>query len=244
MPVDPHFVARRDNGFTPNPAWEAVDNYSMSHLHPASRPNHKHLEAALENSQAKGLPPIESSPVQSKFLALQCRLAKVKNVLEVGTLGGYTPIWVATENPGCHVTSIEVDPEHARVAQENIAHAGVSDRVTILVGSALDILPKMLAEIEAGKEERFGLSFIDADKLNNWTYFDLAVKMSYPKASVIVDNMACRGALVAEGRENDTHVQGARKVIEMAGKDDRVDAVVMQIVSQCNYDGFLFDIVK
>lgn len=243
MPLDPDFVARRDKGFTPNPAWAAVDNYTMSHLHPPSRPNHKHLEAALENSQAKGLPPIESSPVQSKFLALQCRLANVKNVLEVGTLGGYTPIWIATENPDCHVTSIEVDSNHARVAQENITNAGVSDRVTVLVGSALDILPKMLAEIEAGKRERFGMSFIDADKMNNWTYFDLAVKMSYPKASVIVDNMACRGMLVAEGRENDTHVQGARKVIELAGKDSRVDVVVMQIVSQRNYDGFLLAVV-
>jgi predicted O-methyltransferase YrrM len=80
--------------------------------------------------------------------------------------------------------------------------------------------------------------------LNIWTYFDLAVKKSYPKASVIVDNMACRGALVAEGRENDTHVQGTRKVIELAGEDDRVDAVVMQIVSQKNYDGFVLAVVK
>jgi predicted O-methyltransferase YrrM len=160
MPADPDFVARRDEGFTPNPAWEEIDNYTMSHLHPASRPNHKHLDGALKNSKAKGLPPIESSPVQGKFLALQCRLANVKNVLEVGTLGGYTPIWIATENPEYHVTSIGVDSEHAQVAQENIASAGVSDCVTVLVGSALDILPKMLAEIEAGKSERFGMSFM------------------------------------------------------------------------------------
>ena len=85
---------------------------------------------------------------------------------------------------------------------------------------------------------------IDVDKLNNWTYLDLAVKMSYPKVSAVVDNMACRGSLIAEGKENDTHVQGARKVIELAGKDERADVAVVQIASQRNYDGLLLAVVN
>ena len=234
----------RDPNYVPNPAWAAVDNYTLSNLHPASRPNHAILKDALQNSEDQGLPSIQSSPVQSKFMALLCRTANVKNILEVGTLGAYTSIWLATENPECTVTTVEVSPERAKVAEENIANAGVGDRVTVLVGSAIDVLPRLLEEIESGKRKRFGMTFIDADKPNNWTYFDFAVRMSCSRASIIVDNVVLRGGLVAEDRQDRDHVKGARKVIELAGKDERVDGVVMQLVSNRSYDGFLFAVVK
>ncbi|KAI9642998.1 hypothetical protein NHQ30_008732 [Ciborinia camelliae] len=234
----------RRTSFTPNPGWAAVDEYTLSHLHPTSRPNHDTLARALRISSEKGLPPINSSPAQGKFLALQAKLMRVKNVLEVGTLGGYTSIWIATENPDCKVTTLEFDPKYAKVARENIDHAGVSGRVEVLEGSAVEILPVLLKEIEEGKRERYGLTFVDADKLNNWTYFDYGVKMSYPGAAVFLDNMACRGSLVRDDRLDDPHVEGARTAIENAGNDDRVDGVVMQIVSEKNWDGFLMAIVK
>ncbi|PQE17181.1 O-methyltransferase family 3 protein [Rutstroemia sp. NJR-2017a WRK4] len=216
--------------FTPHPGWQAVDEYTLSHLHPTSRPNHATLEHALENSKMKGLPPMQSSRAQAKFLALQCKLMRVKNVLEVGTLGAFASIYIATENPDCKITTIEFNPKHAEVARENIAHAEVGDRVEVL-------------DIEDGKKERFGMTFIDADKLNNWTYCDYGIKMSYSGAVIFVDNMACRGALVQEDSE-DPHVIGARKAIEEVGKDERVDGVVMQIVSEKNWDGFLMAVVK
>lgn len=165
-------------------------------------------------------------------------------MLEVGTLGGYTSIWIATENPDCKITTLEFSPKHAKVARENIEHAGVSDRVEVLEGSAVDILPLLLKEIEEGKRERFGLTFIDADKHNNSIYFDYGVKMSYPGAAVFIDNMVCWGNLVKDDQMDDPHVEGARRALENVGKDDRVDAVVMQTVSEKNWDGFLMAVVK
>ncbi|KAF7896171.1 hypothetical protein EAF00_006186 [Botryotinia globosa] len=170
---------------------------------------------------------ISSSPAQGKFLALQVKSMRVKHVLEVGSLGGYASIWIATENPDCKITTLEFDPRHAKLARENIEHAGVSDRVEVLEGSAVDILPGLLKEIEEGKRDRFGLTFIDADKLNNWTYFDYGVRMSYSGAAVFLNNMACMGDLVREDRFDDPHVEGARTAIENAGKDERFDCVVM-----------------
>ncbi|KAF7940804.1 uncharacterized protein EAE97_006990 [Botrytis byssoidea] len=234
----------RRTSFTPHPGWSAVDEYTMSKLHSSQKPNHGTLAHALRNCSEKGLPSISSSPAQGKFLALQVKSMRVKHVLEVGTLGGYASIWIATENPDCKTTTLEFDPRHAKVARENIEHAGVSDRVEVLEGSAVDILPGLLKEIEEGKRERFGLTFVDADKLNNWTYFDFGVKMSYSGAAVFLDNMACRGDLVREDRFDDPHVEGARTAIENAGKDERVDCVVMQIVSEKNWDGFLMAVVN
>ncbi|TGO85458.1 hypothetical protein BPOR_0394g00030 [Botrytis porri] len=150
----------------------------------------------LFKNPQKGLPPISSSPTQAKFLALQVKSMRVERVLEVGTLGEYASVWVATENPDCKITTLEFDPRHAKVARENIEHAGVSDRIEVLEGSAVDILPGLLKGIEGGKRERFGLTFVDADKRDDWTYFDYGVKMSYSGAAVFLCNMACRGDLV------------------------------------------------
>ena len=124
----------------PDPQWIAVDGFTLSHLHPASQPHHKLLNDVLVNIRDQGLPDISTYPVLTKFLALQCRIGKVKHALEIGTLGGYTAIWIATQNPTTHVTAIEINPRHAEVARQNVKMAGVSDRVTVIEGAGLDVI--------------------------------------------------------------------------------------------------------
>lgn len=225
--------------------WSQVDSYSQSHLHPSTHSNHDILSAALEHSIASGLPDIATQPVFSKLMALQCRAGKVKHALEIGTLGGYTPIWLATMNPDIRVTSLEVDLKHAQIARENIERAGVSDRVEVIVGPALETLPRLKDEIQRGTREPFGFTYIDADKINNWTYFDLAVGLSHPSAFIYVDNVVRMGTLVSEKHiaEGDEGCLGGRTLIENVGKDGRVEAVVQQTVSGKTYDGYLFAVV-
>ena len=146
-----------------DPRWAAVDAYTISHLHPNDRPNSENLVKALEHSRDEGLPDIATYPVFAKMLALQCRIGKVRHALEIGTLGGYTSIWLATENPNIKVTSLEVSPKHAEVARQNVERAGVSDRVNIILGPALESLPMLRKQIEAGEVEKLGFVYIDAD---------------------------------------------------------------------------------
>ncbi|KAL9132345.1 MAG: hypothetical protein Q9175_006487, partial [Cornicularia normoerica] len=169
--------------------WTSIDAYTMSHLHSPSRPNHAALTRTLQVCDDSGLPNIGCPSPHGKFFALQCRMLGVKHALELGTLGGYSAIWLATENPAMTVTSIEFDPKHACVARENISAAGVADRVNVILGAGMDVLPTLHEEIESGKREKFGFTFIDADKLNNYNYFDWAVKMSVPRACICVDNI-------------------------------------------------------
>ncbi|MCJ1451673.1 hypothetical protein MMC28_002013 [Mycoblastus sanguinarius] len=221
--------------------WIAIDAYSMAHLHPTSRPNTAGLTNALKKCEEKGIPDIECPSPVGKFLALQCRMLGVKHALEVGTLGGFSCIWLATENPDMHVTTIEFDPLHAEVARQNIEAAGVSDRVEVILAPALEVLPKLHEDMQVGKRERFGFTFIDADKLNNWNYVDWAAKMSVPRACIVVDNVVSKGKLAdADAAPTNHMVRGGREVVEKVGKDDRLDGVVMQIVGEKDYDGFLF----
>lgn len=222
--------------------WTAVDKYTQSHLHPSTKPYHAALNAALEHSRDKGLPDIATHPVFSKAMALQCLARGVENALEVGTLGGYTSIWIASMNPNIHVDAIEVDPMHAKVANENLERAGVHDRVKITIGEGLDVLPKMLDGVEKGTRAPIGFTYIDADKENNWAYFDLAVKMSSAGALIYVDNIVQRGNIVMED-DTDDGVLGARELVERVGKDPRVEAVVQQTVAEKSYDGFLMAVV-
>jgi predicted O-methyltransferase YrrM len=233
-----------------DPRAAAVDAYTSTHLIPPSRPINKALEHALQNSIDKGLPDIACYPMQGKFLAVQCRIANAKNVLEVGTLGGYLSIWFASAGSDVHVTSVEVDPKHREVAKENIAFAGLSDRIEVVLGAGLDVLPKLAREVEKGKREKFDFVFIDADKENNWRYFQLAMSMVRARTCIYVDNVVRKGKLAsAEEAEEaaakgDLRIDGCRKLVENVGKDDRVEALVLQTVSEKNYDGFLMAVVK
>lgn len=177
-------------------------------------------------------------------MAIQCLAGKVTHALEVGTLGGYTSIWIAAMNEKIHVDAIEIDPHHAKVANENLERAGVIDRVKITVGAGLDVLPAMLAEIKKGTRPPIGFTYIDADKNNNWAYLDLAIQMSSPGALIYVDNIVRRGKLVREAKSDDDEgVYGARLLVENIGKDPRVEAVVQQTVAEKSYDGFLMAVV-
>ncbi|KAF1951032.1 O-methyltransferas-like protein family 3 [Byssothecium circinans] len=227
-----------------DPRWTSVDHYSLSHLHPQSRtsPSNEALAFALSNSKEKGLPDIAVSPSQGKYLKLQAQLVRAKNILEVGTLGGYSTIWLANASPDIKVTTVEVDAHHAEVAKENFAHAGVAERVEVKLGPGVEVLPQLAEEVRQGKREKFQLVFIDADKVNNWNYVDTALGMTESGAAIIVDNVVRKGQLT--NADGDAGVQGARKVVESVGKDDRLDGVVLQTVGEKNYDGFLIAVVK
>ncbi|KAF2190685.1 O-methyltransferas-like protein family 3 [Zopfia rhizophila CBS 207.26] len=225
--------------------WIAVDAYSLSHLHPktSTSPSAEALEYALINSEKNGLPDIAVSPSQGKFLMIQAKILKAKNILEVGTLGGYSTIWLANASPDVKVISVEVNEHHAEVARANIAKSGVEDRVQVRLGPGIEVLPQIAEEVKQGKRGKFQLVFIDADKENNWNYVDAAIGMSEPGACIIVDNVVRKGSL-ALGNTQDPRVEGARKVVENIGRDERLDAVVIQTVGEKNYDGFLIAVVK
>lgn len=138
------------------------------------------------------------------------------------------------------VTTIEFDPMHADVARGNISAAGVADRVNVILGAGMDVLPKLHGEIQSGKREKFGFTFIDADKLNNWNYFDWAVKMSVPRACICVDNIVSKGKLAKEEEaEGNEMVRGGRECVDRVGKDERVEATVLQTVGEKDYDGYV-----
>lgn len=231
------------NTNTKTQTWTAVDSYTQSHLHAPSAPNHKVLLDALRNSRDKGLPDIATAPTVAKMYALQCKTGKVRHALEFGTLGAYTSIWLATVNPGLQVTSLEINEHHAAVSRENLQNAGVADRVDVRLGPALDLLPVLAAEIERGEKPKLGFVYIDADKENNWNYLDRVIALCEPGAVIYVDNIV-RGGSVLDAENQEPRTQGARRVVENAGKDERVDGVVMQFVGEKGYDGMLMAVVR
>ena len=237
-------------GYEQDPRATAVDRYTSSHLLPSTQPYNDALQHALQNAIDKGLPDIACYPHQGKFLAVQCRIAGAKRVLEIGTLGGYSSIWFASAGPDVHVTSVEVNPKHREVAQDNIAFAGLSGRIDVVLGAGLDVLPKLAKEIEDMKREKFDFVFIDADKENNWEYFDMVVPMSRKGTCIYVDNVVRKGTLADEAESKkaaaagDHRIEACRRLVENVGKDERVEALVMQTVSEKNYDGFLLAVVK
>jgi predicted O-methyltransferase YrrM len=197
------------------------------------------LEAALEASAAAGLPPIQVSPSQGKFLYLLARIVGARRILEVGTLGGYSTIWLASALPaGGRLLTIEVDPRHAAVAEKNLREAGVADRVEVRVGRAIETLPKLSAE-SIGP---FDLTFLDADKPSTPEYFDWAVRLSRPGSVIVVDNVVRRGA-VADTADPDPNVQGIRRFLEHLAHEPRVSAVATQTVGRKGYDGFVLAVV-
>jgi predicted O-methyltransferase YrrM len=238
------------SNYEQDPRATAVDAYTSTHLLPPSKPFSNALEHALRNSIAKGLPDIACYPMQGQSLAMQCRIAHAKNVLEIGTLGGYSSIWFASAGPDVRVTSVEVNPRHREVAMENIAYAGLGERVEVILGAGLDVLPKLAREVKEGERQMFDFVFIDADKENNWNYFQAVLPMVRQGTCIYVDNVVRKGQLASAeasseaAAKGDLRIDGCRRLVENVGKDDRVEAVVLQTVSEKNYDGFLMAVVK
>ncbi|KAH6876428.1 O-methyltransferas-like protein family 3 [Thelonectria olida] len=228
--------------------WKEIDEYAMSHLHPARRGTNATVNSVLEQTLDAGkkadMPPGNVSPAWGKFLTIQARAIKAKYALEVGTLAGFSAIWMATQVPELQLDTIEYSPKHAEVAQQNINAAGVSDRVNIHQGAGLDVLARFERDVLKGTRPRFDFVFIDADKVNSAAYFDYAVRMGRSGSIIIVDNVMGRfGVKVSEENPEEEHAVGGKLVIEAVGKDERVDATVMQFVGAKGYDGYLIALV-
>jgi predicted O-methyltransferase YrrM len=224
-----------------------VEAYTSKHLLPKSETPRDALEHALSESKKSGLPPISVSPSQGKFLKIQCQLQGAKNILEIGTLGGYSTIWFASAGKDVHVTSIEINPKHRDVAVDNIKYAGLSRQVDVILGAALDVLPKLAKEIEEGKRQKFDFVFIDADWDEQWDYFDWAARMMNKGSCIYVDNVVrqlLESGVTNDGAEELEPIRGMKELVERVGKDVRVDAVVMQTVGAKSHDGFLMAVVK
>lgn len=215
--------------------WDAVDDFFSGSLVPSDAA----LDAALADSVAAGLPQIAVAPNQGKFLHLLARIQGARRILEIGTLGGYSAIWLARALPeGGKLVSLEFNPEYAKVAEANIARAGLADKVEIRVGRALDNLPG----VEADGLGPFDLSFIDANKENNPEYFSWAVKLSRVGALVITDNVVRDGA-VLDADSQSAAIQGTRRLFEVMAADPRVTATAVQTVGSKGYDGFAMALV-
>jgi predicted O-methyltransferase YrrM len=213
--------------------WAAVDRYISGLLvSPDSA-----LDAALEASAAAGLPQINVTPSQGKLLHVLARMQGARRILEIGTLGGYSAIWLARALPeGGRLITLEADPRHAEVAGANLARAGLAEIVDVRLGPALDTLPGLVAE------GPFDLFFIDADKPNNPAYFSWAVRLSRPGSVIIVDNVV-RGGAVADTDNDDPRVQGSRRLFEVIAAEPRVTATTIQTVGAKGYDGLAIALV-
>ncbi|MBV8540439.1 MAG: O-methyltransferase [Pseudonocardiales bacterium] len=219
--------------------WTAVDDYVTGVL---VEPDEA-LDAALAASDAAGLLAIAVSPAQGKLLNLLARLVNARRILEFGTLGGYSTIWLARAlPPDGRLITLEYLPKHAEVARANIARAGLADRVDVRVGEALDTLPRLAEDLAGGHADPFDLVFIDADKPHNADYFAGSVRLTRPGGVIIVDNVVRGGAMV-DAHSADPDVQGARRLIEMMAADALVSATVIQTVGAKGYDGFAIAIV-
>jgi predicted O-methyltransferase YrrM len=212
------------------PTWTAVDTYFDELLIGSDAA----LDSAMQASSAAGLPAYAVSPSQGKLLFLLAQIQGARSILEVGTLGGYSTIWMARALPdGGKLVTLEFSPKHAEVARANIANAGLTQCVELRVGSALDTLPQLAAE----GRSRFDLIFIDADKENNPAYFSWALKLSRPGTVIIVDNVVREGA-VADGASADPVILGIRRFHEMLAAEPRATATAIQTVGSKGYDGF------
>ena len=215
--------------------WTAVDRYINELLVPSDSA----LDTALEVSVAAGLPSIQVAPNQGKLLHLLARLQQARTVLEIGTLGGYSTIWLARALPAeGRLITLEADPKHAEVARANITRAGLSNMVELRLGKALDTLPQLAAE----NRGPFDLIFIDADKFNIPEYFRWSLKLSRRGSLIIVDNVVRKGA-VLEADSTDPDVQGVRRFNDLLAAEPRVSATTIQTVGSKGYDGFTLALV-
>lgn len=215
--------------------WTAVDSY-IADLFLKADPV---LEEALMDSAAAGLPAIHVSPSQGRLLQLLVSMRGARNVLEIGTLGGYSTIWLARGLPADgRLVTLEYEPRHAEVACSNIAKAGFSGVVEVRIGNALEILPQLAAE----DRDPFDLIFIDADKPGYPDYFSWAMKLSRQGTVIIADNVVRNGA-VADAGSTDPLVQGVRRMNELIANEPRVSATTIQTVGAKGYDGLMIAVV-
>ena len=215
----------------PQDVWNAVDDWIEGRFVPEDAA----LEGALEASTAGGLPAIQVSAAQGRLLELLVRISGARSVLEVGTLGGYSTIWLARGvGPGGRVLSLELDPHHAEVARGNLDAAGVGDLVEVRVGPA--------AESLAALKDTFDLVFIDADKPSTATYFSQALRLSRPGTVIVVDNVV-RGGAVADPDSTDPGAPGIRAFAEIVAHDPRLRGTAIQTVGRKGYDGFAVVVV-
>ncbi|MBU9629805.1 O-methyltransferase [Burkholderia multivorans] len=215
--------------------WNRVDAYFSATLVPSDDV----LDAALAASEAAGLPAINVAPNQGKLLQLLATIRGARRILEVGTLGGYSTIWLARVlPPGGRLVTLELNPAHAAVATQNIARAGFADVVSVVVGSAKDSLARLIADGEAP----FDFIFIDADKDNNRAYLDAALKLSRPGTVIVVDNVVRRGR-VADPDNRDPDVVGVREGFARIVAEPKLTTTAVQTVGQKGWDGFSISIV-
>ena len=215
--------------------WSAVDDYFNRLLVPPDDA----LEGALQRQADAGLPHINVAPNQGKLLHLIARIRGARTILEIGTLGGYSTIWLARALPDDgKLITLEIDPKHAEVARDNIARAGLASKVDVRLGSAHDSLPKLVTE-GAGP---FDLVFIDADKPSCPAYLDWALKLTKSASLIIIDNVVRSGA-VTNANSDDPNISGVRKAIEMMASNPNIDATALQTVGSKGYDGFAIGLV-
>lgn len=211
--------------------WSDVDSYLNTIV---VQPDDA-LLAAVENTRSAEMPAIEVTAGQGKFLMLLARIHGAKRVLEIGTLGGFSTIWLARgiDDDGI-VDTCEFEPAHADVARRNLEAAGVGHKVTVHVGPALETLPTL--------QGPYDLFFIDADKVNNPNYLEWAVKLSRPGSVIVLDNVVRGGAVL--DADGDEHVQGTRKALDLLGRHPRLEATALQTVGSKNWDGFALAVVS
>ncbi|MFE2538048.1 O-methyltransferase [Streptomyces sp. NPDC059371] len=210
--------------------WNDVDDHFTNLLAPADEV----LAAALHDSDAAGLPPISVAPNQGKLLRLLAEIQGARRILEIGTLGGYSTIWLGRALPadGTLIT-LEYDPRHAEVARANLTRAGLDKIAEVRVGPALETLPKLADE----NPEPFDLVFIDADKVNNAHYIEWAVRLTRPGSVIVLDNVV-RGGAVTDGTSTDPSVRGTRAALELIASHPKLDGTAVQTVGSKGYDGF------
>jgi len=210
--------------------WTAVDEYINGFLVPSDAV----LDAALASSAAAGLPTIQVSPPQGKMLHILARLVGARNILEIGTLGGYSTIWMARAlPPGGKLLTLEASEKHAEVARGNFARAGLNNSIELRLGKGLDLLPRVSEE----RRGPFDLIFLDANKSDMAEYFDWAVRLSRRGSVIVADNSISRGR-VLDAASEDPDVQGTRRFHERVASDPRVSATEIQTVGAKGWDGF------
>ncbi|MBX9859274.1 MAG: O-methyltransferase [Sphingomonas sp.] len=216
--------------------WAGVDDYIGAKL----LGHDQLLAAALAANAEAGLPPIDVSAAQGKMLHLFARMAGARRILEIGTLGGYSTIWLGRALPeGGRLVTLELDPHHAAVARANIARAGLADRVDLRVGPALDTL----AAMQAAGEAPFDFVFIDADKDNGVRYVQAAIALGRPGTVIVVDNVVREGG-VLDPASDDPRIIGTRALFDYVGAAPELDATAVQTVGAKKWDGFLIAIVE